>query len=106
VIVFEIVFSVSNLIEHGDIDLPLALERRVGRALVTPALHRRHHSRTGAERDSNYGTIFAIWDRLLGTFVDNSSAVHVDTGLPELHHTPGLRSALVLPRRVYGRAIS
>jgi len=36
----EIVFSLANLIEHGDIDLPLALERRVGRALITPALHR------------------------------------------------------------------
>jgi len=103
VIVFEIAFSVANLIEHGDIDLPLAFERRVGRALITPALHRRHHSRQRGELDSNYGTIFAIWDRLLGTFVDNSSAVRVDTGLPELKDTPGLRAALALPARVYGR---
>src|SRR5262245_10518278 len=106
VIVFEIVFSVANLGALGAVALPLALDRGVGRALVPPALHRRHHSRTGAERDSNYGTIFTIWDRLLGTFVDSSSATHVDTGLPQLTHTPGLRAALVLPRRVYGRAVS
>jgi sterol desaturase/sphingolipid hydroxylase (fatty acid hydroxylase superfamily) len=103
VIVFEIVFSLANLVEHGDIDLPLSLERSLGRTLITPALHRRHHSRGRGEFDSNYGTVFVIWDRLLGTFVDNSSAVPVDTGLPELHDTPGLRAALSLPLRIYGR---
>jgi sterol desaturase/sphingolipid hydroxylase (fatty acid hydroxylase superfamily) len=104
VVVFEIVFSVANLIEHGDIDLPLVFERRVGHAFITPAFHRRHHSRRRHDLDSNYGTIFVIWDRLLGTFVDSSSAARVDTGLPELSHTPGLHAALLLPRRVYGRA--
>jgi len=100
----EIVFSLANLIEHGDIDLPLALERRVGRALITPALHRRHHSRRHGELDSNFGTVFAVWDRLLGTFGDSSAAVRVPTGLPELTCTPGVRAALVLPRRVFGRS--
>ena len=106
VVVFEILFSVANLIEHGDIDLPLVLERRVGRVCITPALHRRHHSRRPGELDSNFGTIFASWDRLLGTYVDNSSAVRVDTGLPELDQSPRLREALVLPMRVYGRSTS
>ncbi len=106
VILFELIFSVANLIEHGDIDVPLGLERRVGRVLITPALHRWHHARAPAELGSNYGTIFAFWDRLLGTFVDNSSAVRVDTGLAELRETPGLAGALVLPRSVYGRGAS
>jgi len=104
VIVFEIVFSVANLVEHGDIDLPLEFERRLGRVCITPALHRRHHSRRRDELDSNFGTIFAFWDRLLGTFADNSSAERVDTGLPELSRTPGLSAALLLPRHVYGRS--
>jgi len=105
VIVFEIVFSMANLIEHGDIDLPLALEQRLALISITPALHRRHHSRVRGELDNNFGTIFSFWDRLLGTFLDNSSAASVDTGLPGIAETPGLRAALVLPRRVFGRPI-
>jgi sterol desaturase/sphingolipid hydroxylase (fatty acid hydroxylase superfamily) len=101
VVVFEIIFTTANLIEHGDIDLPLGVERRLGRLCVTPALHRRHHSRRRDQLDSNFGTIFAFWDRWLGTFGASSSAVEIATGLPELTDTPGIRLALVLPLRLY-----
>ena len=61
VIVFEVIFAFCNFAEHGNIDLPLKFERALGRVFVTPALHRRHHSRESRLLDTNYGTIFSLW---------------------------------------------
>ena len=91
VVLFEIVFTVANLVEHGDINLPLSFERLMGRVFITPALHRRHHTKLGPDRDTNFGTICAIWDRLFGTRADNDSATAIETGLPGL-------GQLTLPR--------
>jgi sterol desaturase/sphingolipid hydroxylase (fatty acid hydroxylase superfamily) len=91
VVLFEIVFTVANLVEHGDIDLPLRFERLMGRVLITPALHRRHHTKLGPDRDTNFGTILATWDRLFGTRADNDSAAAIETGLPGMDE-------LTLPR--------
>jgi len=96
VLAFEAVFAFANLIEHGDINL--RGERVLARVLVTPALHRRHHTRMGPERDSNFGTIFSGWDRLFGTYTASDSAVVVDTGLPGLTNVT-LSEALALPVR-------
>ena len=90
--------AVANLVEHGNIDLPRRVEATIERMLVTPALHRRHHTKTGPERDTNFGTILSIWDRLLGTYPPNDSAAAVETGLPGIEHL-GLWGALVLPTR-------
>jgi sterol desaturase/sphingolipid hydroxylase (fatty acid hydroxylase superfamily) len=98
VLVFETLFTVANLIEHGDIALPRALDRPLARVLVTPALHRRHHTRVGRARDTNFGTIFSVWDRLLGTYTQTDPATVVQTGLPGLDDL-GLVQALVLPLR-------
>ena len=74
-------FTVANLVEHGDIDLPLRFERLMGYAFITPALHRRHHTKPGPERDTNFGTTFAIWDRLFGTRADSDSATTIETAM-------------------------
>jgi sterol desaturase/sphingolipid hydroxylase (fatty acid hydroxylase superfamily) len=97
VLAFEAVFAFANLIEHGDIDLPPRLERGVGRLVVTPALHRLHHSRLPAERDRNFGTILIVWDRLLGTYRPSSSAARVAVGLDETGAPRGLWAVLLLP---------
>jgi sterol desaturase/sphingolipid hydroxylase (fatty acid hydroxylase superfamily) len=71
--------------------------------LVTPALHRFHHTRAGADRDHNFGTIFVLWDRLLGTYRPSSSSVRVDVGLLDIRDALALRAALLLPLRSPGR---
>ena len=98
VVLFEVVFTAANLLEHSDIDLPLGFERAFGRVAVTPALHRRHHARSGPDRDCNFGTIWCVWDRVLGTYVGNDSATAVETGLPGLDDVTFPR-ALALPLR-------
>jgi sterol desaturase/sphingolipid hydroxylase (fatty acid hydroxylase superfamily) len=97
VLVFESVFALANLVEHGDIALPPALERRLARAMVTPGLHRHHHTKAGRDRDTNFGTILVLWDRLLGTFAASDSRRRIETGIPGLDRPIGLVEALALP---------
>jgi sterol desaturase/sphingolipid hydroxylase (fatty acid hydroxylase superfamily) len=82
VLAFELTFGAMNLLEHGNFDLPRGLERALGRAFVTPALHRLHHARTWEDLHSNYGTIFSLFDRTLGTLRPNDSTRQLDSGLP------------------------
>jgi sterol desaturase/sphingolipid hydroxylase (fatty acid hydroxylase superfamily) len=97
VLAFEFVFTVSNLLEHGDIALPAGLERRLAAMLVTPALHRRHHSSVGMELDRNFGTVFTFWDQALGTYRYDSSSSRIEPGLPDGVRAPTLAAALMLP---------
>jgi sterol desaturase/sphingolipid hydroxylase (fatty acid hydroxylase superfamily) len=97
VVVFEVIFAFANLFEHGNIGLPLRFERRLAELLVTPALHRRHHSNRRPELDSNFGTIFTLWDRFLGTYGESSSATRFDAGLPSGARACTVREALRLP---------
>jgi len=99
VVLFEILFAFANFFEHGDIDLPALVERRLEWMCMTPALHRRYHSRRRAELNTNFGTISVSWDRLLGTYRCSSSAERVSTGLPYIDSPPTIRTALRLPLR-------
>ena len=97
VLVFEVVFTLANLIEHGDIDYPPGFEGMVGAVLVTPAMHRRHHTRRRPELDSNFGTIFSFWDRVLRSYRSNSSAERIETGVPGVDRPLSVAEALALP---------
>lgn len=101
VVVFEAVFAIANVLEHGNFDVPRRVERALGTVLVTPALHRRHHSTERSERDSNYGTIFCLWDRLLRTLRPNTSEAQFATGLPGTAgaYRRSFRAMLLLPVR-------
>jgi len=82
VALFEAVFGAANALEHGNFDLPARLECALGLVWVTPALHRRHHSVLREEHDSNYGTIFSLWDRVARSRTEGASADHFALGLP------------------------
>jgi sterol desaturase/sphingolipid hydroxylase (fatty acid hydroxylase superfamily) len=97
VVFFELIFAVANLVEHGDVNLPARLERRLAQILITPALHRRHHSKQATELNTNFGTIFSLWDRWFGTFLASASAAGVQTGLPGTSNAPGLVQAVLFP---------
>jgi sterol desaturase/sphingolipid hydroxylase (fatty acid hydroxylase superfamily) len=98
VVLFEVLFGVANLMEHGNIDLPLRFERLVGRVFVTPALHRRHHTKNSPDRDMNFATVFAIWDTVFATRAESDSAATIETGLPGLRMLR-LREVLAMPVR-------
>jgi sterol desaturase/sphingolipid hydroxylase (fatty acid hydroxylase superfamily) len=62
--------------EHANVKTPARLERVLRWLLVTPEMHRVHHSRERREGQSNFGAAFPWWDRLLGTYVAQPSAGH------------------------------
>ena len=66
-ILFEILVNLSIQFHHSSIRLPVNFERLWMLLFVPPLLHRIHHSVRINERDSNYGVLFSLWDRLLGT---------------------------------------
>jgi sterol desaturase/sphingolipid hydroxylase (fatty acid hydroxylase superfamily) len=104
VLVFEALFGVANVLEHGNFDLPRRLERALAIALVTPALHRRHHSTERAERDTNFGTILSVWDRLARTLRPDTSGSRFATGLSGLPSAVG-RSLGAMLAAPFARAV-
>lgn len=67
-VVFEVLLSAASLWEHANLRLPETLERRLRRVIVTPDMHRIHHSVLRNERDSNYGFCLSCWDRWLRSY--------------------------------------
>lgn len=68
VIVFEAVLNATSQFNHGNLSLPLPLDRWLRLLLVTPDMHRVHHSIIPRETDSNFGFNIPLWDRLFGTY--------------------------------------
>ncbi len=68
VLLFEIILNATSQFSHGNIRIPLALDRWLRLVLVTPDMHRVHHSVVPRETNSNYGFNLPWWDRLLGTY--------------------------------------
>jgi sterol desaturase/sphingolipid hydroxylase (fatty acid hydroxylase superfamily) len=68
------------LFHHSNVAIPARLEHQLRRWIVPPSLHRVHHSRIGAETNTNYGTLFPFWDRLFGSFRVRDDLERVDFG--------------------------
>ena len=76
VILFEIILNGTAMFNHANVRLPLWLDGVVRQVLVTPDMHRVHHSVHRHEHDSNYGFALSIWDRLFGTYISQPNAGH------------------------------
>jgi sterol desaturase/sphingolipid hydroxylase (fatty acid hydroxylase superfamily) len=76
VLAFEVILNATALFNHGNIRLPPAVDRVVRLVLVTPDMHRVHHSSDPRETNSNYGFSVPWWDRLLGTYVAQPAKGH------------------------------
>jgi sterol desaturase/sphingolipid hydroxylase (fatty acid hydroxylase superfamily) len=68
VLLFEIILNGTALFNHANLRLPVGVDRALRLFLVTPDMHRVHHSVLRAEHDSNYGFALSIWDRIFGTY--------------------------------------
>lgn len=72
VIAFEIILNGCALFNHGNVSLPPLFERMLRYLLVTPDMHRIHHSARQQETDSNFGFSLSCWDRLFKTYCHRS----------------------------------
>jgi sterol desaturase/sphingolipid hydroxylase (fatty acid hydroxylase superfamily) len=68
VILFEVILNGMAMFNHGNIRLPAGVDRALRLLLVTPDMHRVHHSIEEDETNSNFGFNLSIWDRLFGTY--------------------------------------
>ena len=67
-LVFESGLNASSMFAHANLKLPRGVERWLRLVLVTPDMHRVHHSVERDERDTNYGFNLSLWDRLFATY--------------------------------------
>lgn len=100
VILFEIVLNAMAIYTHSNTALPKALDRVLRRLIVTPAMHRIHHSVDEPETNSNYGFNLSIWDRLFRTY-RSEAAAPLTLGLSEHQNSTPARlwDSLRLPFR-------
>ena len=73
VFVSQLVSTAIGFAEHGNVRVPSSLDRIVRFLLVTPDMHRIHHSQEAGEMLVNYGGTFTWWDRLFGTYRDQAA---------------------------------
>lgn len=76
VLVFEIILNGLAMFNHANVKLPLRLDAWLRLFVVTPDMHRVHHSTDVRETDSNYGFNLSLWDRMFGTYVDQPALGH------------------------------
>jgi sterol desaturase/sphingolipid hydroxylase (fatty acid hydroxylase superfamily) len=69
VIAFEIILNGAATFNHSNVNIPSAIDKKLRWLIITPDMHRIHHSTIPAETDSNYGFSISCWDRLCRTYV-------------------------------------
>ena len=102
VILFEITLNAMAMFNHGNIGLPKKLNTLLRFFVVTPDMHRVHHSIEGDETNSNFGFSISWWDRLLGTYRDQPRKDHqtMDIGIKQFEtakQTAWIHSMLIMP---------
>lgn len=103
VIIFEIVLNAAAMWSHSNLRVPEAVERPIRWFVVTPDMHRSHHSVERREHDTNFGFCLSIWDRLSGLYTHTPALGHqgVEIGLPAWRDSSPARLiwSLALPFR-------
>jgi sterol desaturase/sphingolipid hydroxylase (fatty acid hydroxylase superfamily) len=105
VAIYRVVSVWVALLEHMNVKLWQPLDSALSLVVGTPNMHKVHHSRLAIETNTNYGNIFSLFDRVLGTFTPSSAARFVDYGLTGYDEPSSqqFRALLHLPFRGYAR---
>ncbi len=78
VLIFEVLLNTTSLFNHGNVRLAASIDRVLRLFMVTPEMHRVHHSVIIRETNSNFGFNLPWWDRLFGTYKDQPAAGHIE----------------------------
>jgi sterol desaturase/sphingolipid hydroxylase (fatty acid hydroxylase superfamily) len=92
VLIFEVLLNATSLFNHGNVRLATSIDRVLRFFVVTPEMHRVHHSVIIRETNSNFGFNLPWWDRLFGTYRDQPAASHLKMtiGLSQFRDPKGL----------------
>jgi len=91
VLIFEVVLNATAMFNHSNVRLPSWLDRVLRCVLVTPDMHRVHHSTVRCEANSNYGFNLPWWDFLLGTYRNQPAAGHIEMTIGVTQHRDELQ---------------
>lgn len=83
-VLYEMVMFAVVQFHHANVGFPEKYDRLLRAAIVTPNMHRVHHSRRQPETDSNYSALFSFWDRMANTFRLNPKPENIKLGLDQL----------------------
>ncbi len=99
VLIFESALVLCTQFHHSSLKVPESFETLWWILFVPPSMHRIHHSVKIKERDTNYGTIFSLWDRVLGTLLTNVDQFTIRIGVGAYHKPDKLNfhQLLVMP---------
>ena len=78
VLLFEVILNACAMFNHANMRLPLWIDKYLRLILVTPDMHRVHHSVIVKETNSNYGFSISLWDRLFGSYINQPAKGHDD----------------------------
>jgi sterol desaturase/sphingolipid hydroxylase (fatty acid hydroxylase superfamily) len=86
VLIFEVLLNATSMFNHSNVRIPLGLDRVLRWLVVTPDMHRVHHSIHSRETNSNFGFNLPWWDRLMGTYREQPAQGHIEMtiGLTEI----------------------
>jgi sterol desaturase/sphingolipid hydroxylase (fatty acid hydroxylase superfamily) len=98
VVIFEVVLNLSAMFNHSNGRLPLWLDKQLRKMIVTPDMHRVHHSAIVKETHSNFGFFLSIWDIWFKTYRNQPELGHsnVHIGVPEIQNSKEQRLDLML----------
>jgi len=98
VLIFEVLLNATSMFNHGNVRLPARIDRWLRLLVVTPDMHRVHHSIVRHETDSNFGFNLPWWDRLFATYRDQPAAGHLGMtiGLEQFREARDLRLGRML----------
>ena len=102
VLIFEVLLNATSMFNHANVRMPLGVDRVLRLFIVTPDMHRVHHSIEDDETNSNFGFNFPWWDRLFGTYRNQPRAGHEQmtigiTTFRDRQHCTWLPGMLALP---------
>ena len=81
VLVFEVLLNATAMFNHSNINIPAGIDRVLRLLVVTPDMHRVHHSVIIRETNSNYGFNFPWWDRFFSTYTAQPEKGHIDMNI-------------------------
>lgn len=108
ILIFEILLNATSLFNHGNIRFPAKVDAVLRLLVVTPDMHRVHHSVIRHETNSNFGFNFPWWDRLLGTYRAQPEAGHeaMIIGIEQFRESRELRIDKLLTQPFRGPAVT
>jgi sterol desaturase/sphingolipid hydroxylase (fatty acid hydroxylase superfamily) len=98
VLLAEVLLNATSMFNHSNLKLPQRFESFLRKLIVTPDMHRIHHSVDNIEHNHNFGFNFPWWDRLFGTYLDNvdKPSEEIDIGIEGLQDASSSNLFLML----------